>query len=250
MPSTIEQAAALLRSSAYTTALTGAGVSTPSGIPDFRSPEAGLWSQVDPLMVASIWAFHERPAAFYRWFRPLYRLCRAARPNAAHRVLAAMEVQGSLQTLITQNMDSLHQQAGNRHVLEVHGNCQTATCLGCGSRMAGPPLWEVLDEDSLPPRCESCGELVKPDVVLFGEPVSYEVLRDAQQEALRSEVMLVVGTSLEVMPAADLPPLARRRGARTILINRSPTAAEASFDVVIHADVEGALAALWQRMRI
>ncbi len=241
----IRQAAELLRGSAYTVALTGAGISTPSGIPDFRSPASGLWSYADPLDVASLWAFAERPDAFYRWFRPLLGNFARAAPNAAHRVLAEMELQGRLQAVLTQNIDSLHQQAGSQRVLELHGHTRTATCLECGGRVAAEPLWTAVQAGRPAPRCAGCGGLLKPDVILFGEPLPYETLQEAQQEALRCDLMLVIGTSLEVMPAADLPLLARRRGALTILVNLSPTPLDEYFDLAIHADVERSLLALW-----
>ncbi len=249
MRSPIRQAGELLRRSAYTVALTGAGISTPSGIPDFRSPNSGLWSYADPLDVASLWAFADRPDAFYHWFRQLLGSFATAAPNMAHRVLAEMERQGDLQAVITQNIDSLHQQAGSRRVLELHGHTRTATCLECGWHVSAAPLWAVVQADGAAPRCAECGGLLKPDVILFGEPLPYGMLQEAQQEALRCEVMLVIGTSLEVMPAADLPLLARRRGARTVLLNRTPTELDEHFDVTVHADVERGLLALWETLR-
>jgi NAD-dependent deacetylase len=248
MPSVTQRAADLLRRSAYTVALTGAGISTPSGIPDFRSPQSGLWVRVDPLEVASIWAFHARPAEFYRWIAPLLAMLRDARPNAAHRVLAEMEAQQRLQAIITQNIDSLHQAAGSRRVLELHGHIRSATCLACGTTLPAEPFWpRVLRAE--PPLCPGCGGLLKPDVVLFGEPLPYETLSAAQHEALRCEVMLIAGTSLEVMPAADLPRLAQRRGAKLILVNRDATPIDDSADIVLHKDVTQGLTRLWRYAR-
>jgi NAD-dependent deacetylase len=245
MPSPIRQAGELLRRSAYTVALTGAGISTPSGIPDFRSPQSGLWSRSDPLEVASLWAFHERPEDFYAWIRPLFRTVITAQPNTAHRVLAEMEARRCLSAIITQNIDSLHQRAGNQRVLELHGHIRTASCLACRAVFSSESLWPQLLAGA-PPRCPDCGAVLKPDVILFGEPLPYEVLSAAQHEALACEVMLVIGTSLEVMPAADLPQLAHRRGARLIMINRTPTALDDQADFIIHDDVSRALLAVWQ----
>ncbi len=245
MPSPVQRVAELLRCSAYTVALTGAGISTPSGIPDFRSPQSGLWSQSDPLEVASLWAFHERPEAFYAWIRPLLQTVITAQPNAAHQVLAAMEAQHRLAAIITQNIDSLHQQAGNQRVLELHGHIRTSTCLTCQTVYPSESLWPGLLAGA-PPRCPACHAVLKPDVILFGEPLPYDVLSAAQQESLACEVMLVVGTSLEVMPAADLPLLARRRGARLIIINRTRTALDEQADVILRADVSRALLAVWR----
>lgn len=242
----LQQAGELLRRSAHTVALTGAGISTPSGIPDFRSPNAGLWSFTDPLEVASLWAFAEQPDAFYRWFLPLLKTFSTARPNTAHRVLAEMEAHHRLHCTITQNIDSLHQQAGSRRVLELHGNTRTASCLTCGFRQPADSLWRSVIAGGPSPRCSQCDGPMKPDVVLFGEPLPYDTLQAAQQEALHCEVMLVVGTSLEVTPAADLPLLARRRGARVILVNLTPTALDDQLEFVIHADLEPTLVALWR----
>ncbi len=245
----LRKAVELLRAAQYWVALTGAGISTPSGIPDFRSPGAGLWNAADPLEVASLWGFHDHPERFYNWVRPLVHKTMNARPNRAHLVLAQMEAHARLRAVITQNIDSLHQRAGSRRVLELHGHMRTATCLSCRYQAdAGPLLAEVMN-GSFAGTCPRCGGLMKPDVVLFGEPVPYEALSMAQQEALACDVMLVVGTSLEVMPAADLPLLAKRRGARLILINLAPTLLDDQMDVVLRADVVKALHALWRELR-
>ncbi len=248
MASLIRRAADLLRRSSYTVALTGAGLSTASGIPDFRSPQGGLWSYAEPLEVASLWTFVERPSAFYAWFRPLLDKLVDAQPNGAHTVLAEMEARGQLQAVITQNIDSLQQAAGSRRVLELHGHTRSATCLSCDLQVPAGSLWREVLVGADPPRCSACQGMLKPDFILFGEPLPYEQLQAAQQEALRCEVMLVAGTSLEVMPAADLPLLARRRGARTILVNRTATELDDQFDIVIHADVARTLQAIWQIM--
>jgi NAD-dependent deacetylase len=248
MAAYIRQAVELLRRSAYTIALTGAGISTPSGIPDFRSPVNGLWSSANPLEVASIWAFAAQPATFYEWFRPLLTKFLTAQPNPAHHILAEMETSGRLSAVITQNIDSLHQAAGSRRVVELHGHTRTVTCLSCGGQTPADGLWSEIMAGAEPPRCAECQGLLKPDVILFGEPLPYEAVQAAQQEALRCDLMLVIGTSLEVMPAADLPLLARRRGARTILINLTPTELDHQFDLVLRADVIQTLQDLWRAL--
>lgn len=232
----IKQAAHLIRSSSNTVALTGAGLSTPSGIPDFRSPNAGIWTTVDPLAVASIWAFHERPEAFFRWFAPLAGKIRLAQPNPAHYALAELEQAGLLRWVITQNMDELHQRSGSRNVVELHGHLRSGTCLHCLAKMGADQLWSLVDGCQTP-WCPACGGPVKPDVILFGEPLEYENLKIAQQAALECDVMIAAGSSLEVEPAADLPHLARRRGAKIILLNRQPTAADHIAEIVIRGDV-------------
>lgn len=237
----VSQIAEMLRGARHAVALTGAGISTSSGIPDFRSAHGGLWRQADPLEVASLWSFHANPTAFYRWLRPLLRQMLDARPNPGHRALARLEAAGHLRTVITQNIDSLHQAAGSRNVLELHGHARTFSCLSCGrAEPADAHLAAILDGRT-PPPCAACGGLLKPDVTLYGEPLPFDTLSAAQQAALACDLMLVVGTSLEVMPAADLPRLARRRGARIALINLTPTPLDAEMDVVVRADAADAL---------
>lgn len=243
------QAAELLRTATYWVALTGAGISTHSGIPDFRSERSGLWNFADPFEMASLWGFHDHPQRFYRWFAPMYRKAASVRPNGAHHVLVEMEQMGRLRAVITQNIDSLHQRAGSRQVFELHGHTRTATCLSCRHQEpAGPLLENILNGGPGIP-CSQCAGLLKPDIILFGEPLPYEPLSAAQQETLACDVMLVIGTSLEVMPAADLPLLAKRRGARLILINESPTALDDQMDVVLRADVVKMLESLWREIQ-
>lgn len=237
MPRPVEQAIDLLSAARHAVALTGAGISTPSGVPDFRSRDSGLWADVDPLAVASIWAFHDHPEQFYRWIRPVMIRLSAARPNVAHTTLALLEQRGLLKTVITQNIDSLHWLAGSRHVLEIHGHTRTAGCLDCQHTASSDSLWSAALGGLPPPPCPECGGLMKPDVVLFGEPLPYEVISAAQHETLLADVMLIIGSSLEVMPAADLPLLAKRRGAATILVNLTPTPLDEQMDVVIREDV-------------
>jgi NAD-dependent deacetylase len=237
MPRPVERAIDLLSAARYSVALTGAGISTPSGIPDFRGQRSGLWTEADPMAVASIWAFHDCPEQFYRWIRPLMGKALAAKPNAAHTALAALEQRGLLKAVITQNIDSLHLRAGSRRVLELHGHARTATCLDCHHGASSAPLWSAVLGGIPPPPCPECGGLLKPDVVLFGEPLPYDAISAAQHETLAADVMLIVGSSLEVLPAADLPLLAKRRGATTILVNLTPTPLDERMDVVIRADV-------------
>ncbi len=244
MPKTLEQAIGLLHASRYTIALTGAGISTPSGIPDFRGEHSGLWRLQDPFAVASIWAFHDDPAQFYHWIRPVILKAKTARPNPAHLALATLEQTGHLKAVITQNIDALHQRAGSQRVLELHGHVRTATCWGCGQTLPAEALWSAIAAGEPPPVCPQCAARLKPDVILFGEPVPYDTLSAAQQEALACEVMLIVGSSLEVMPAADLPLLAKRRGARTVLINLTPTPLDGEMDLVVREDVVTALQAI------
>lgn len=240
----VERAAALLRSARRAVALTGAGISTPSGIPDFRSPASGLWEQADPMVVASIQGFRRNPQAFYDWLRPLVRQMLEAAPNPAHRALAGLEQNGLLRAVITQNIDGLHQRAGSRRVLELHGHVRTATCVRCGSKVPAGPLIGQLVTSREVPRCGRCGGALKPDVVLFGEMLPGDVLEEAEKEAEACDVMLVAGSSLTVAPASLLPEMALGHGARLVIVNRDPTDLDRAAEVVLHEDVAEALPAI------
>lgn len=244
--SEIAHAASLLCQARHAVALTGAGVSTPSGIPDFRSPHSGLWEQANPLEVASLTAFRRRPEAFYTWVRPLVEALLAARPNPAHMALAALEAGGWLKAVITQNIDDLHRQAGSREVLELHGHLREATCLGCHRVIATDRLLGDFMASGEVPRCAECGGVIKPNVVLFGEQLPVAVLDAAMEHARRADVMLVAGSSLEVAPASQLPLVVYKHGGRLILVNLTPTPVDDLADVVIHGDVAEVLPCIAQ----
>ncbi len=240
----IRAAAELIASSRHAVALTGAGVSTPSGIPDFRSPGTGLWTRVDPMAVASIHTFRTRPEVFYEWMRPTAQLFLEAKPNPAHSALAELEEMGLLRAVITQNIDNLHQRAGSKRVLELHGHFREAVCLKCRQVF---PIQGIIYQYILKgnvPRCAQCAGVLKPNAVFFGEPLPMDVLLDAQMEAQTCDVMLVAGSSLEVVPAADLPILARSLGAELIVVNQERTSADAAARVVIHEDVAEVMPAI------
>ncbi|RLC85847.1 MAG: RNA polymerase subunit sigma [Chloroflexi bacterium] len=233
----VARAAALLREAHYAIALTGAGISTPSGIPDFRSPGTGLWERADPMEVASIYAFRRHPEAFYTWMRPLVMTLLAAEPNPGHLALAELEAGGWLKAIITQNIDNLHQQAGSREVLELHGHLREATCISCYHVM---PTGELLDDflaSGEVPRCPVCGGVMKPNVVLFGEQLPIQVVNEVMEHVRRADLMLVAGSSLEVIPASRLPLLVSEHAGRLIVINLTPTYIDEVAEVVIHADV-------------
>ncbi len=233
----ISQAARLLRRARYAIALTGAGISTPSGIPDFRSPGTGLWERADPMRVASIHAFRRNPQAFYEWIRPLARALFEAHPNPAHRALAALEAAHFLRAVITQNIDALHQAAGSREVLEVHGHLRSATCLDCYRVQATKDLLAEFVTSQTVPRCPECGGVLKPDVILFGEQLPAAVVSAAMAHVEAADVMLVAGSSLEVVPASQLPLKLYRHGGSLIVINETPTCADSAAEVVIRDDV-------------
>jgi NAD-dependent deacetylase len=236
----ITRAAKLLSQADYAVALTGAGHSTPSGIPDFRSPTSGLWNQVDPLAVASLFAFRLRPQDFYDWIRPLARTMLEAQPNPAHHALARLESAGRIKSVITQNIDGLHQKAGSQRVHEVHGHMREATCIRCYQVVPADALIDEFLEGDQIPRCP-CGGVLKPNVILFGEQLPLNVLTAARQDTRSCDLMVVIGSSLTVEPVADLPLMALGHGARLIIVNYQPTHLDERADVIIHADLAEAL---------
>jgi NAD-dependent deacetylase len=245
--SSLHQAARLISTSRYTVALTGAGISTPSGLPDFRSPGKGLWERYDPTAAASLEAFRHDPQIFYNWVRTMMGEWIAAEPNPAHLALAQLESLGRLQALVTQNIDALHERAGSRHVISLHGTMDTASCGSCYAQTGSQRVLEALHEPGAIPRCERCGGVLKPDVILFGEQLPRAPLEAAIREFRRAELILVAGSSLEVVPAATLPLEGLNRGAHLVIVNRLPTYLDERADVVLHEDVALALPALVQR---
>ena len=239
----IAEAAELIKNSRYLVALTGAGHSTASGIPDFRSPDSGLWERSDPMAVASIWSFRQNPKSFYEWLRPLVRTMLDAQPNAAHVAMAELERRGFLKALITQNIDNLHQRAGSHKVYELHGHMREATCVRCYKVVPVDPLIEPLLAEGKVPYC-ACGGALKPNVILFGEQLPIRVFNAALQEAKRSDLLLVAGSSLEVIPAADIPFVALSHGAKGIIVNFQPTDFDRHARVAIHGDVTEILPAI------
>jgi NAD-dependent deacetylase len=236
----IEQAAKLIREANNIVAMTGAGISTPSGIPDFRSANSGLWDRVDPLSVASIFAFRQNPQAFFDWIRPLAPTFFSAEPNPAHYALAALEKAGKIKTIITQNIDDLHGKAGSQKVIELHGHLREATCIRCYALTDAAPLFEKFLDDGQIPK-HQCGGVFKPNIILFGEQLPAKEFVAAQLAVKAADLLLVVGSSLEVAPASDLPELALDHGAKVVIINYQPTNLDSQADVVINADIAAIL---------
>jgi NAD-dependent deacetylase len=234
-------AADIIRASRRAVVLTGAGVSTPSGIPDFRSPDSGLWEHFDPFEVASLTSFRHNPANFYQWMCGLVRLILDAQPNPAHYSLATLEQLGYIHTIITQNIDHLHQCAGSRNVLEVHGSLETMTCTSCYQTVKARNFIETYLNRAEMPYCPKCGQILKPDLVLMGEQLPAKTWLQAMQSCKGCDLMIVAGSSLEVLPVAGLPMRALENGARLILINFSNTYLDVRADVVFHEDVAGIL---------
>jgi NAD-dependent deacetylase len=213
--------AELIRGRQPCVVLTGAGVSTESGIPDFRSP-SGLWARFDPLEYGSIDAFRRDPLKVWSFYKPRVAMLTEAEPNAAHLALAELEQHGLVQAVVTQNIDLLHERAGSREVVEVHGSIRTATCPGCGSRYELDRVLELLAEADAP-ACPTCGEIVKPDVVFFGELLPPEAIDRAFELARGAALLLVVGSALEVYPVAALPEETLAAGGRLAIVNRGRT---------------------------
>ena len=233
----MKDAAALIRKAERAVVLTGAGISTPSGIPDFRSEGTGLWSREEPLDVASLSTFRTAPERFFQWFQPLASSIFHAQPNPAHMTLAAFERSGHLQTIITQNIDGLHQKSGSRHVIEIHGTLRTLSCTNCFKKFEASPFLKPYLETGEIPKCLSCNGILKPDVILFGEQLPQSAWYEAQLAARQCDLMVVVGSSLEVLPVAGLPMQALDRGAHLVIINNTPTYLNVRADVVLLDDV-------------
>jgi NAD-dependent deacetylase len=242
-----ERLAGLIRESSCTVALTGAGISVPSGIPDFRTPGEGIWEKVDPMEVAHIDAFRRDPARFWGFYRQRMEMLGDKEPNRAHEVLAELERRGLLEAVITQNIDTLHTKAGSERVIEVHGSIRTSSCQGCGATYETADMGSLFRDDGAAV-CSGCGGPVKPDVVLFGELLPAEAMAEAEELAERADLMICVGSSLEVFPVAGLPSVTRTSGGAIAIITIGPTPFDSNAvvrmggDVV--ADLEAVLAAL------
>ncbi len=240
--------AGLISKAGSVVALTGAGISVPSGIPDFRSPQTGLWANVDPMEVAHISVWRRHPARFWGFYGQRFAVLDGKQPNGAHRALAELERRGALDAVITQNIDGLHAAAGTSDPIEVHGSVATASCLACGASFVLAAVRERLDADPEGiPRCD-CGEPLKPDVVLFGELLPEADIRRGYELAARADLLLCVGSSLEVWPVAELPQVTLDAGGALAIVTMGPTpydrraAVKLSGDVV--AELEAVVAAL------
>jgi NAD-dependent deacetylase len=234
-----DRLAGLIRSARSVVALTGAGVSVPSGIPDFRSPGTGLWENVDPMEVAHISVWRRDPQRFWSFYGQRFAVLEGKQPNGAHRALAALDI-----PVITQNIDGLHTRAGTRDVIEIHGSIATASCQVDGSRytLAETRARMEAAPDGVP-RCD-CGDPLKPDVVLFGELLDEAAMARASALAAGADLMLCVGSSLEVYPAAGLPELTLEAGGQIAIITKSATPFDRFAAVRLGGDVEEELVAV------
>ncbi|MBD0329736.1 MAG: NAD-dependent deacylase [Thermoleophilia bacterium] len=237
----VERLAALLLERQPAVALTGAGISTESGIPDFRSP-GGLWAKFDPLEYGSIDAFRDDPEKVWRFYAPRFAVLTEAQPNEGHHALAELERRGLLRAVVTQNIDLLHARAGSAEVVEVHGSIATSSCPRCGLRHTlGQVLPMVADGV---PRCTACAAVLKPDVVFFGEPLPPAAMARTSALAREARLLLVVGSSLEVYPVAGLPFATLAAGGTLAIVNRGPTPADDDAEVRIDGAAGSVLAAV------
>jgi NAD-dependent deacetylase len=240
--------AELIRSSESVVALTGAGISVPSGIPDFRSPRTGLWENVDPMEVAHIDVFRRDPERFWHFYGDRFATLEHKQPNRAHEALAELERAGMLDAVITQNIDRLHARAGSRSLVEVHGTIAHASCLICGASFPLSVVRARLAADPAGvPRCD-CGAPLKPDVVLFGEYLPADALARAEELAAGADLLLCIGSSLEVYPVAQLPSVTLAAGGQVSILTQGPTPLDSRATVRMYGDVvaelEAVLAAL------
>jgi NAD-dependent deacetylase len=240
----IERLADLVREAGSVVALTGAGISTPSGIPDFRTPGTGLWANVDPMEVAHIDAWREDPERFWRFYGERFRTLEDKEPNGAHAALVALERAGRLDAVITQNIDMLHRKAGTAELVEVHGTIEHTSCLVCGAQFTlAETRRRLVADDRGVPRC-TCEAPLKPDVVLFGEFLPEGALERAYELAAGADVLLCVGSSLEVHPVAQLPGVTKAAGGAVAIVTQGATPFDGAAAVKLEGDVVAELEAL------
>jgi NAD-dependent deacetylase len=236
--------AEMLREARSAVVMTGAGVSVPSGIPDFRSPGTGIWEKVNPMEVAHIDAFRRQPDRFWQFYGERFASLVDKEPNPAHLAIAELERRGLIRGVVTQNVDRLHRRAGSRNVIEVHGSIEWSVCPECGGRVSLERVLEVIAEHPGAPECTACIAPLKPDVVLFGEMLPEEAISDAYALAAEADLIVCVGSSLEVFPVASLPGVTRDGGGQIALITQGPTPYDSDASVKLDGDVVDELAAV------
>ena len=232
----------LVRGAGSVVALTGAGISVPSGIPDFRSPGTGIWENVDPMEVAHIDAWRANPERFWSFYGDRFQTLDHKQPNGAHKALVELEVEGLLDAVVTQNIDMLHRKAGTRELIEVHGSIAACVCLACGERYGLDVVLARLGAATVP-ACD-CGRPLKPDVVLFGEYLPAAALQRAIELAAAADLLLCIGSSLEVHPIAQLPGITLRHGGDIAIVTQGPTPYDRRAAARLGGDVEQELQAL------
>jgi NAD-dependent deacetylase len=244
----IRLASQLIKETSNGVVFTGAGISTPSGIPDFRTEGSGLWTRYLPMEVASLSAFRHNPELFFSWLRPLASHMILAKPNPAHLAVAELQDKGYIKTVITQNIDGLHHRAGSKNILEVHGTFNTLTCVSCYQQYDSERFIQPYIDKGFIPRCTHCGSILKPDIILFEEQLPVKTWMRAEEASKRCDLMLIAGTSLEVIPSAKLPLYAVENGAKLIIVNKTETYIDIRADVVVHGDVANILPLIAQEL--
>ena len=252
MPATAASAARvadLLATAERAVVLTGAGISVPSGIPDFRTPGKGMWQKVNPMEVAHIDAFRSDPDRFWHFYSQRFMSLRDKQPNRAHEIVAELEQRGLVRAVITQNIDRLHRAAGSLDVIEVHGSIAQSVCPECGGRVPLERVVDMLESDpESAPECSACIAPLKPDVVLFGEFLPEEALRRAHELAAEADLMIAIGSSLEVHPVATLPATTLQGGGKLVLVTQGPTPYDRDAEVKLDGDVVEELSALLEAL--
>ncbi|WP_031479111.1 SIR2 family NAD-dependent protein deacylase [Maridesulfovibrio frigidus] len=244
--SVLDQAAELIANARCAIVMTGAGFSVASGIPDFRSP-GGVWSKYDPEKVASIRALQSDPETVWNFLLELFRMTQNFGPNPAHDALAELEASGIIKAVVTQNIDGFHQRAGSVNVVEFHGNCSHFFCSECFTEFDADKVTTAENSD-LPLKCLKCSGIVRPDLVFFGEQIPPEAYKRAFEFANQSDLVLIAGTSGEVVPANLIPPRIKNNGGKIIEINKIPSAYSSMSDVFIEGQVEEILPALVRKI--
>ena len=244
LDSKTDELAGLLREAERAVVLTGAGISVPSGIPDFRSPGTGMWEGVDPMEVAHIDAWRRDPDRFWRFYGARFASLVDKRPNRAHEVVAELERDGHIRGVITQNVDRLHRSAGSERLLEIHGSIESSVCPQCRGRTGIEQVVALLESGDGAPECPACIAPLKPDVVLFGELLPADVLAEAEQLAREADLMICIGSSLTVHPAAGLPQLTLQSGGQVAIVTESATPIDEPAVVKLTGDVVDELEAV------
>jgi NAD-dependent deacetylase len=234
----------LLEQAERAVVLTGAGISVPSGIPDFRTPGKGLWEKVDPMKVAHIDAFRSSPDEFWTFYGQRFAMLSEIRPNPAHEAVAELERRGIVRGVITQNIDRLHRGAGSENVIEVHGSIEWCVCEMCGGKVGYDDVSTMLANGTHTPECATCITPLKPNVVLFGEMLPEDAMADATALATEADLMLCIGSSLEVYPVAGLPGLTLDKGGRIALVTQGRTPYDREAEVKLSGDVVAELDAV------
>ena len=236
--------AELIRGAERAVVLTGAGVSVPSGIPDFRTPGKGIWEKVNPMEVAHIDAFRRSPDRFWQFYADRFATLVDKRPNPAHDAIAELERRGLIRGVITQNVDRLHRMAGSRTVVEMHGSIERCVCMECGCHVSLGDVLEILAKHPGAPECVACVHPLKPDVVLFGELLPAAAMTEAHALAQEADLMVCVGSSLEVFPVASLPGVTLEAGGRVAIVTQGPTAYDREAELKLTGDVADELQAV------